>query len=604
MTKTIEQITKNIIAKSKKPREKYLEKIAKQKSIKPNRSALSCSNLAHGFAACPAIDKQRLAGEKAANLGIISAYNDMLSAHQPYENYPPFIKECAREIGATAQFAGGVPAMCDGVTQGQAGMDLSLFSRDVIALSCAIALSHNMFDCVAYLGICDKIVPGMMIGALNFGHLPSIFIPSGPMASGLPNKEKAHIRELFAQGKIGHKELLEAESKSYHSPGTCTFYGTANSNQMLMEFMGLQLPASSFVHPNSDLRKALTKEAVKTILNITSLGENYTPIADIVDEKAIVNAIVGLNATGGSTNHAIHLIAIAHAAGIIIDWQDFEDISEITPLLTRIYPNGFADINQFEQSGGLGFVIRELLSRELLHEDVMTIVGKGLSNYAKRAQLDEGGTVKFVEPNIDSYDENILRKIDNPFAPSGGLKYLRGNIGQAIIKISAVKKEHRKIKAPAKIFHSQEELMQAFKNNELNHDFVAIVRFCGAKAIGMPELHKLTPYLSILQDKGFKVALLTDGRMSGASGKVPAAIHLSPEAHCGGNIAKIKDGDMILLDSENGVLELLIDEKELASRELAAHDLSKEHYGMGRELFAGFRTLVGGADRGASIFDN
>ncbi len=602
MQKNIQAITDKIINRSKKTRLAYLEKVERQKSIKVRRMALSCSNLAHGFAACPPIDKQRLSGEETLNLGIISAYNDMLSAHQPYETYPHFIKQVAREIGATAQVAGCVPAMCDGVTQGQVGMDLSLYSRDVIALSCAIALSHNMFDAIAYLGICDKIVPGMLIAALNFGHLPAIFIPSGPMSSGLPNEEKARIREAFAQGKIGHKELLAAEAKSYHSPGTCTFYGTANSNQMLMEFMGLQLPGSSFVAPTSKLREALTKEAVTNVLSISATGDNYTPIANIIDEKAIVNALIGLNATGGSTNHAIHLIAIAKAAGIIINWQDMEDISENTPLLARIYPNGSADVNQFDASGGLGFVISELLENGLLHENVMTIRGEGLAKYAATAKLiDE--KLEFIAAPKQSGDEKILVKIDKAFAKTGGLKVLKGNIGTAIIKLSALEKQHRKIHAPAKIFHCQAQLIRAFQQGKMNKDMVAVVRFNGPKANGMPELHKLTPYLGVLQAKGFKVALLTDGRMSGASGKIPAAIHLSPEALSGGNIAKIKDGDMILLDANKGVLELQISEKELAKRELAEYDLTSEHVDMGREMFSAFREQVDESDKGASIFD-
>ncbi len=602
MQKNITKITDKIIKRSVKSRAQYLEKIEAQKSIKVRRGALSCSNLAHGFAASSPIDKQRLTGEETPNIGIITSYNDMLSAHQPYEKYPAFIRQVAQDLGATAQVAGGVPAMCDGVTQGQEGMDLSLFSRDLIAMSCAIALSHNMFDSALYLGICDKIVPGMLIAALNFGQMPAIFIPAGPMSSGMPNEEKARIRELYAQGKIGKKQLLEAEAKSYHSAGTCTFYGTANSNQMLMEFMGLQLPGSSFVAPNTPLRGALTKRAIEVALNTSAIGKNYIPIANIIDEKSIVNGLVGLNATGGSTNHAIHLIAIAKAAGIIITWQDMEDISEITPLLTRIYPNGYADINQFNSCGGLGFIIGELLENGLLHQNVTTILGKGLDKYAAEARLNKG-ELEFTAPPKKSGNEKILVKMNKAFAKTGGLKLLKGNLGEAIIKISALKDQHKKVKAPAKVFHTQDELMQAFKQGKMDKDMVAVVRFNGPKANGMPELHKLSPYLGVLQERGFKVALLTDGRMSGASGKIPAAIHLSPEALTGGNIAKIKNGDMILLDANKGVLELLVDEKELEGRKLATHDLSQAHIGMGRELFSGFRELVGGANKGATIFD-
>ncbi len=602
MHRKIINITNRIKQRSSKTRALYLKKIDKQKSTKVRRSALSCSNLAHGFAACPSIDKERLKGEKTANLGIITAYNDMLSAHQPYETYPEFIRQIARDLGATAEVAGAVPAMCDGVTQGQEGMDLSLFSREIIALSATIGLSHNMFDCVAYLGICDKIVPGLLIAAITFGHIPAIFIPSGPMSSGLPNKEKARIRELYAAGKISKKQLLEAESKSYHSAGTCTFYGTANSNQMLLEFMGLQLSGSSFVRPNTKLRDELTKEAVKTALSNVATGKNYIATSDIITEETIINALVGLMATGGSTNHTIHLIAIAKAAGIIINWQDMEDISEITPLLARVYPNGSADVNQFDAAGGIGFIMHALLENGLLHEDVMTIKGKGLSNFIKRTELNND-RLEFFTPIEQSKDNNILRPMDNPFATSGGIKLLKGNIGEAIIKISAVRKQHRKIKAKAKIFHSQEELVEAFNNDEMNMDMVAVVCFNGPKANGMPELHKLTPYLSLLQDRGFNVALLSDGRMSGASGKVPAAIHLSPEALSGGNIAKIRDGDMILLDAEKGVLELLVDEKELANRKLAKCRYDIHHIGMGRELFSGFRELISEANEGATIFE-
>ncbi|SFV36395.1 phosphogluconate dehydratase [Devosia crocina] len=597
----IQNVTDRIAARSRNSREDYLKRIDAARDAGVYRSALSCGNLAHGFAACTPSEKAALAGNKTLNLGIVTSYNDMLSAHQPYQFYPDIIKNAAREIGATAQVAGGVPAMCDGVTQGQPGMDLSLFSRDVIAMSTAIALSHNMFDAAVYLGICDKIVPGLVIGALSFGHLPAVFIPAGPMPSGIPNDEKSKVRQLYAEGKVGRAELLEAESKSYHSPGTCTFYGTANSNQMLMEIMGLHLPGASFVNPGTPLRDALTREATKRALSLSAQGNDYTPIGHIMDEKAFVNGLVGLHATGGSTNHTMHLIAMAAAAGIQITWDDMSDLSDATPLLARVYPNGVADVNHFHAAGGMGFLIRELLEDGYLHEDVKTVWGSGLSNYTVEAKLD-GGKLDFQPVPLESALPKVLTGTKAPFQTTGGLKLLSGNLGRSVIKVSAVKEEHRVIEAPARVFHSQEGLQAAFKAGELDGDMIAVVRFSGPKAVGMPELHNLTPPLSVLQGRGFKVALVTDGRMSGASGKVPAAIHMTPEAVDGGPISKIRDGDMIRLDANEGTLTFLGDEKEFFARTPASEDQRHQHFGMGRELFAGFRSLVGVADRGASVF--
>jgi phosphogluconate dehydratase len=597
----IQDVTDRIAARSRDTRRDYLNRLDAAKEQGVYRSALSCGNLAHGFAACSPSEKAALAGNKTLNLGIVNSYNDMLSAHQPYQFYPDIIKEAAREIGATAQVAGGVPAMCDGVTQGQPGMDLSLFSRDVIAMATAISLSHNMFDAAVYLGICDKIVPGLVIGALAFGHLPAVFIPAGPMPSGLPNDEKSKVRQLYMEGKVGRAELLEAESKSYHSAGTCTFYGTANSNQMLMEIMGLHLPGASFVNPGTPLRDALTREATKRALSLTKEGNNYTPIGHILDEKAIVNGLVGLHATGGSTNHTMHLIAMAAAAGIQITWDDMSDLSDATPLLARVYPNGVADVNHFHAAGGMGFLIKELLESGHLHEDVKTVWGQGLSNYTVEAKLIED-QLTFEPAPAESALPKVLTSAKTPFQQTGGLKLLTGNLGRSVIKVSAVKPEHRVVEAPARVFHSQDGLQAAFKSGEINGDVIAVVRFSGPKALGMPELHKLTPSLANLQDRGFKVALLTDGRMSGASGKVPAAIHMTPEAVDGGPISKIRDGDMIRLDANEGTLTFLGDEKEFFSRTPATEDLRPSHFGMGRELFAGFRSLVGVADRGASVF--
>lgn len=597
----IQDVTDRIAARSRDSRRDYLGRLDAAREAGVNRAVLSCGNLAHAFAACTPAEKAQLAGSKSLNLGIVTSYNDMLSAHQPYQFYPDIIKEAARSIGATAQVAGGVPAMCDGVTQGQPGMDLSLFSRDVIAMSTAIALSHNMFDAAVYLGICDKIVPGLLIGALTFGHLPAVFVPAGPMPSGIPNDEKSKVRQLYAEGKVGRAELLEAESKSYHSAGTCTFYGTANSNQMLMEIMGLHLPGASFVNPGTPLRDALTREATVRALSLTALGNNYTPVGHIVDEKAIVNGLVGLHATGGSTNHTMHLIAIAAAAGLQVTWDDMSELSDATPLLARVYPNGVADVNHFHAAGGMGFLIQELLESGHLHEDVKTVWGGGLSGYTVEAKLVEE-KLAFAPAPKESALPKVLTGSKTPFQESGGLKLLSGNLGRSVIKVSAVKEEHRVIEAPARVFHSQEGLQAAFKAGELNGDMIAVVRFAGPKALGMPELHNLTPPLSVLQGRGFKVALVTDGRMSGASGKVPAAIHMTPEAVDGGAISKIRDGDMIRLDANEGTLTFLGDEKEFRSRTPAVQDLRDQHFGMGRELFAGFRSLVGVADRGASVF--
>ncbi|RUM99072.1 phosphogluconate dehydratase [Pseudaminobacter arsenicus] len=602
--KDIEAITERIRERSKPSRDIYLERIEGAAGKTVHRSVLSCGNLAHGFAACAPGEKEALSGDRVPNLGIVTAYNDMLSAHQPFETYPQLIKQAAHEAGGIAQVAGGVPAMCDGVTQGQPGMELSLFSRDVIAMAAAIGLSHNMFDAAVFLGVCDKIVPGLLIAALSFGHLPAVFIPAGPMTSGLPNDEKAKVRQLFAEGKVGRAELLEAESKSYHGPGTCTFYGTANSNQMLMEIMGLHTPGASFVNPGTKLRDALTKEATKRALAITALGNAFTPVGRMIDERSIVNGVVGLHATGGSTNHTIHLIAMAAAAGIRLTWQDISDLSDATPLLARVYPNGLADVNHFQAAGGMGFLIRELLDAGLLHEDVQTVWGEGLRPYAVEAKLAKDGGVSREPAPAASGDEEVLAPFAKAFQPSGGLKVLSGNLGHAIIKTSAVKPERRVIEAPAVVLDSQQALNDAFKAGELDRDFVAVVRFQGPRANGMPELHRLTTILGVLQDRGHKVALVTDGRMSGASGKVPAAIHVTPEALENGPIGKIRTGDIVRLDAEKGTLEVLVSEAELQERKVLLIDLSENEYGCGRELFAVFRQVAGRADQGASAFGN
>jgi phosphogluconate dehydratase len=600
VTSRVSAVTERIIARSKAPRRRYLDKIDAAVANTPKRKALGCANIAHGFAACSQQDKNALRNGDAGNLAVVTAYNDMLSAHQPFEYYPEKIRQAARAAGGTAQVAGGVPAMCDGVTQGETGMELSLFSRDVIALSTAVALSHQMFDAAVYLGVCDKIVPGLIIGALSFGHLPAVFVPAGPMTSGLPNDEKAKIRQLYAEGKVGREQLLEAEAKSYHGPGTCTFYGTANSNQMLMEIMGLHLPGSTFVNPGTPLRDAITRESARRALAITALGNDYRPIGRIYDEKAVVNGVVGLLATGGSTNHTIHLIAMAAAAGISLTWEDLAELSAVVPLMTRIYPNGKADVNHFNAAGGMGFLIRELLGAGLLHEDVSTIMGTGLSGYTREAKLGADGELVYDEAVHASQDESVLRPCANPFQPTGGLNVLSGNLGTSVIKTSSIPADRHVIEAPARIFHSQEELQQAFRAGELNRDVVAVVRFQGPKANGMPELHRLTPPLAVLQDKGFRVALVTDGRMSGASGKVPAAIHLTPEAVDGGPIARLQDGDMIRLDADKGTLEVMAD---LSAREAVKADISANTSGTGRELFRAFRAITGRADAGASIFE-
>ena len=592
---TLAAVTDRIRERSAPTRAAYLAQIAAAREAGRNRSTLSCGNLAHGFAACGGDDKRALKDGGWANVGIVTAYNDMLSAHQPFGPYPDQIKKALNQVGAVGQVAGGVPAMCDGVTQGQPGMELSLFSRDVIAMSTAVALSHNMFDAALCLGVCDKIVPGMMIGALRFGHLPVIFVPAGPMRSGLPNPEKARVRQLYAEGKVGRDALLDAESKSYHSPGTCTFYGTANSNQMLMEIMGLHIPGSAFVNPADPMRAAFTRAAAQRAAAITADKADYAPMGEVVDEKALVNAIVGLHATGGSTNHTIHLIAIARAAGILIDWSDFDALAAVTPLLCRVYPNGPADVNHFHAAGGLGFVIRELLDAGLLHDDVRTVMGEGLRAYATEAFPDgDGLTWKPVDG--DSADLSIVRPVAEPFSADGGLKLLEGPLGRAVIKVSAVKEEHRIVEAPAIVFESQESFLDRFQAGELDRDFIAVLRFQGPRANGMPELHKLTPALGSLQDRGFKVALVTDGRMSGASGKVPAAIHVSPEAALGGPLARVQDGDLIRLDARSG--DLGIAAEGFDTRDLAQAPGSAQ-VGMGRELFAGFRQLAGPAEEGA-----
>ena len=596
-------VTERILARSFATRTAYLQRVAKARISGAMRGSISCTNLAHAFAAERPNDKLALREIRKPNIGIVSAYNDMLSAHQPLARFPDIIKKAAREAGAVAQFAGGVPAMCDGVTQGQPGMELSLFSRDVIAMSTAIALSHNVFDAVLCLGVCDKIVPGLLIGALHFGHLPTIFVPAGPMTSGLSNDEKAKIRQQFAEGKLDRAALLEAESRAYHGPGTCTFYGTANSNQFLMEIMGLHLPGAAFITPNTPLRDALTSAAAKRAAEISHLGNAYTPLAEIVDERAIVNGIVGLLATGGSTNHTIHIVAIARAAGIIINWDDFDALSGVVPLLARIYPNGSADINHFHAAGGAGFTIRELLNAGLLHGDVRTVAGDGLMHYSHEPVLQDDKLGWRTAPQ-HSLDENVLRPATHPFSTDGGLKVLRGNLGRAVIKVSAVKPSHRIIEAPAIVFNDQDDVLASFKRGELQRDFVAVVLFQGPRANGMPELHKLTPALSSLQDAGFQVALVTDGRMSGASGKVPAAIHVSPECLLGGAIGRVRTGDMIYLDADNGILEARVAAEVWSSRSLTTADLSSNQFGMGRELFASARSNALTAEQGAATFGN
>ena len=596
---TVRRVTRRIVERSAPTREHYLERLERYAHQHPHRGTLGCTNLAHAFAAAPEGDKILLHAERAPNLAIVTSYNDMLSAHQPYERYPETIRAAARTVGATAQVAGGTPAMCDGVTQGQLGMELSLFSRDVIAMSSAVALSHNVFDAATFLGICDKIVPGLLMGALAFGHLPAVFVPAGPMTTGIPNKEKARTRQRHAEGLASREELLASESASYHGPGTCTFYGTANSNQMMMEIMGLHMPGAAFINPGTELRERLTEAAAVRALSITAAGNEYTPVGRVVDERAIVNAIVGLLATGGSTNHTLHLVAIARAAGIVIDWNDFDALGRAIPLLTHVYPSGDADVNQFHAAGGMALVIRELLDADLLHEDVTTIAGEGgLRRYTEEPWID-AGTLAWREGPTRSLDDSIIATVSGPFQPDGGLRLMHGNLGRAVVKTSAVKPKHRIVEAPARVFLSQDELKVAFEAGELEHDFVAVVKNQGPRACGMPELHKLTPMLGVLLDRGFQVALVTDGRMSGASGKVPAAIHVSPECVQGGPLAKVRDGDTIRIDTETGELAALVEAADWDARVPEEPDLSRKHENMGRELFGAFREHVGTAETGA-----
>jgi phosphogluconate dehydratase len=595
----IAKVTQNIIERSQKTRTEYLARMRIHYGKRVSREQLSCTNLAHAIAAEDNKAKFILKQVDKPNIGIVTAYNDMLSAHHPYYRYPEKIKKAISDIGATAQVAAGVPAMCDGVTQGQSGMELSLFSREVIALSTAIGLSHNVFDAVLCLGICDKIVPGLLIGCLSFGYLPTIFVPSGPMSSGASNKEKAHTRKLYAEGKVGEEALLESEIKSYHSAGTCTFYGTANSNQMLMEIMGLHVPGSSFVAPDSLLREALTTFAAQRAVNITSHGTEFIPLCEVISEKTIVNAIIGLIATGGSTNHTLHLPAIAKACGIIINWDDFALLSKVIPSIAKVYPNGDADVNQFHQAGGVPYVIAELLKHGLLHEDVMTVMGHGLSIQTKYPVYTDN---KLDWKEAVNKDTSILRSVDAPFSVEGGLRLLTGNLGRAVSKVSAIAKEHHYVKAQAKVFSTQEAVLEAFKHGKLDMDCIVVLCYQGPKANGMPELHGLTPALSSLQDRGYKVGLVTDGRMSGASGKVPNAIHLTPESLNNGNITRIRDGDIVELDLENGILRVLVDDLELEKREVLHAQLSQNNFGLGRELFSGFRNIVSTSELGASIF--
>ena len=597
----IAEVTQHIAERSRAARGAYLARIDAARTQGVYRHKLGCSNLAHAFAASSDADKATLRGNARPNIGIVTAYNDMLSAHQPYEPYPERIRRAARRVGATAQVAGGVPAMCDGITQGRAGMELSLFSREVIAMATAIALSHDTFDAALMLGICDKIVPGLLTAALSFGHLPVIFVPAGPMTSGLPNEEKAKVRQRYAEGKASRTELLDAEAEAYHAPGTCTFYGTANSNQMLMEIMGLHLPGASFIHPNTRLREALTDAAVYRAALVTALGNDYTPIGQLVDERTIVNGVIGLHATGGSTNHLLHLVAVARAAGITLTLEDFDALSAVVPLMARVYPNGSADVNHFHAAGGMPFLIGSLLDAGLLHGDVRTVWGDGLAAYRRTPALDEAGMLVWQEVTA-SGSLDVLRPAAAPFRADGGLRVLKGNLGRAVIKVSSLPADCMVIEAPAVIFHAQEEVKAAFDRGELDRDFVAVVRFQGPKAIGMPELHKLTPTLGVLQSRGHRVALVTDGRMSGASGKVPAAIHVTPEAIDAGPLGKLRDGDVIRIDAVAGALEAKVALAEWAAREQVHVDLSAHHVGLGRELFAGLRNAVGPADAGATIF--
>ena len=594
---TLTDVTERIIARSRDSRRRYLDRMNRAAEDGPRRAHLSCSNQAHAFAAMGE-DKDALAGMRSPNLGIVTAYNDMLSAHKPYETYPEMIRNAARAVGATAQVAGGVPAMCDGVTQGEAGMELSLFSRDVIALAAGVGLSHNTFDAAVFLGICDKIVPGLVMAAATFGHIPSVFLPGGPMTSGISNDEKAKVRQKFATGECDRPELMKAEMEAYHGPGTCTFYGTANTNQMLMEFMGLHLPGASFVNPYTPLRDALTVAGAKRALEITALGNDFTPAGAILDEKTYVNGLVGLMATGGSTNLVLHLPAMARASGVILDLQDFADISDVTPLMAKVYPNGLADVNHFHAAGGLGYMIGELLDAGLLHPDSRTVVGKGLARYAREPKLRDGALV-WEDGAGNSQNDKILRPARDPFQATGGLKQLDGNLGRGVMKVSAVAPERHVVQARARIFDHQQDVRTAFKAGEFTEDTVVVVRFQGPRAIGMPELHSLTPTLAVLQDRGLKVALVTDGRMSGASGKVPAAIHISPEAALGGPLARLRDGDMIRVDAVAGSLDVL--EEGCDARDPVTLDLADSHEGIGREMFEIFRKNVGLATEGAAV---
>jgi len=601
---TVEAVTDAIRERSRPHRDRYLARLQQQLDAYPPRSTLSCGNLAHAYAACSLNDKQSIAGMQAPNIGIINAYNDMLSAHQPLQYYPDIIKDMAHQFGATAQVAGGVPAMCDGVTQGQPGMELSLFSREVIAMATAVSLSHNVFDAVLCLGVCDKIVPGMLIGALQFGCLPAGFIPAGPMPSGVPNKEKALVRQRYAQGKAGRDELLAVESASYHSPGTCTFYGTANSNQVMVEMLGVQLPGASFINPDDPLREALTRETVRRVLQAADNQQMSQSLGHMVSEASIVNAAVALLATGGSTNHTLHLVAIARAAGIILAWQDLDALSGVTPLLARVYPNGEADVNAFQYAGGMAYLVRELRSAGLLNEDVITLMGSGLDSFTKAPELDGQGGVKWTEQVTASLLPDVLRPCSRPFAAEGGLRVISGNLGEGIVKTSAVAGQHRFIDAPCRVFDSQQAVVEAFERNELQHDVIVVLRFQGPRANGMPELHQLTPCLGSLLDQGYQVALVTDGRMSGASGKVPAAIHMSPEALDGGPLARLRDGDRLILDTDHGSLAVVLDESEFLGRDpvrriAPADDLADS---MGRNLFACFRAVASPARLGASVF--
>ena len=605
MKNSIIEITERIREKSRPTRTAYLKRVSEMKQRQRGADRMGCANVAHAIAALPQNDKLRIVEKKAPNIAIVTAYNDMLSAHKPYESYPQIIRDAASSLGATAQVAGGVPAMCDGVTQGEPGMELSLFSRDTIAMGAAIGLSHDVFDGSLMLGICDKIVPGLLIGALHFGHLPTIFVPAGPMSTGIDNTKKSKVRELYAQGKVGSDELLESESAAYHGEGTCTFYGTANSNQMLMEAMGLHIPGAAFIHPHDGVRKHLTVEAVKQLIeNIKD--KNMTPIGELVDERVIINAMAALVSTGWSTNHLIHWVAIARAAGIIIDWSDFHDLAKSVPLLASVYPNGTADVNEFQRAGGPGFVIRELLDSGCMFPYVVTVSKGGLAEYTKVPAV-KGDKLIWEDLPSESGDESIVRKADNPFSPTGGLRLLKGNIGRSVIKVSAVPEDKHIIEAPAMIFNSQEDLLRAFDEGKLEKDFIAVVRFQGPKANGMPELHKLTPPLSVIQSKGFKVAIVTDGRMSGASGKIPAAIHLSPEAAAGGAIAKIREGDVIRINATVGTMNVLIDENSWGDRELAVMseaEKTRNGHGIGRELFGSMRNNVLSAEEGAITWIN